>query len=353
MKLLITGGCGFVGSSLALQFKANYPAAEVIAFDNLKRRGSELNVNRLKLNGIKFIHGDIRNKEDFDAIGEITCLIEASAEPSVLAGVNSSPDYLINTNLAGTINCLNYARKFNATFVFLSTSRVYPIKTIERLNYAETATRFILESKQTVPGTSERGFSEDFPLAGTRSLYGATKLASELIIQEYNELYNIKAVIIRCGVISGPWQMGKVDQGVVVLWAANHYWKGKLSYIGYGGEGKQVRDVLHVADLYDLVDLQLKDIDKVNGEIFNVGGGMDCSASLMELTALCEERSGNKLNIEKISQNRPYDLRLYLTDNSKVERITGWKPKRNLKTIVQEIFDWIEQNNKELIHILQ
>lgn len=353
MKILITGGCGFVGSGLALRFKTAYPQAEVVAFDNLKRRGSELNINRLKKKGIQFIHGDIRNREDFDAVGEISCLIEASAEPSVLAGVNSSPDYLINTNLTGTINCLNFAKRNNASFLFLSTSRVYPIRTIEQLSYRETATRFVLDSKQSTPGVSERGFSEDFPLAGTRSLYGATKLTSELIIQEYAELYGMKTVINRCGVISGPWQMGKVDQGVVVLWAAAHYWKSKLSYIGYGGEGKQVRDVLHVDDLFELVNYQLNHLDTFSGQMFNAGGGNECSVSLCELTALCEEVSGNKIAIRKIPENRPYDVRFYCTDNTKVNQATGWKPKKGMKAIVQEIFDWIKYNDKDLIHILQ
>ena len=144
MKLLITGGAGFVGASLAISLKQNYPQYQIFALDNLKRRGSELSLSRLKAAGIEFLHGDIRNKEDFDALPAVDTVIEASAEPSVLAGLDGTPDYLINTNLFGTVNCLNYALKHRANFIFLSTSRVYPIKTIETLNFEEADTRFVL-----------------------------------------------------------------------------------------------------------------------------------------------------------------------------------------------------------------
>jgi CDP-paratose 2-epimerase len=148
MKILITGGAGFVGSSLAISLKINYPDYQVFALDNLKRRGSELNLSRLKKHGVEFVHGDIRNKEDFDSIPAVDTVIEASAEPSVLAGLDGTPDYLINTNLVGTVNCLNYALKHKAAFIFLSTSRVYPIKTIETLNFVEEETRFALSVLQ-------------------------------------------------------------------------------------------------------------------------------------------------------------------------------------------------------------
>ena len=166
MKILITGGAGFVGSNLAIEFKKSNKDIDVTVIDNLKRRGSELNLPRLKQNNIEFFHGDIRNKEDFEAAGKADVLIECSAEPSVMAGYNSSPDYLLNTNLLGTINCLEYTRKCGADIIFLSTSRVYPVKTINNLNFIEKPTRFELSKNQDVPGVSLKGFSEDFPLKG-------------------------------------------------------------------------------------------------------------------------------------------------------------------------------------------
>ncbi len=353
MRILITGGAGFVGSSLAIALKQNYPSYEIFCLDNLKRKGSELNVARLGKQGIQFIHGDIRSKEDFDSLPLVDSIIEASAEPSVLAGLNGSPDYLINTNLFGTVNCLNYAVKCKANFIFLSTSRIYPIKTIETLDFIESETRFELTDNQQIKGVSAKGIAEDFPLDSPRSLYGTTKLASELIIQEYNEFYKLKTVINRCGVLTGPWQMGKVDQGVMVLWIAKHFFEQQLAYIGYGGNGKQTRDILHVADLYRLIDWQLHNIDKVNGEILNAGGGVEVSVSLQELTEICQEVTGNTIPITKVAENRPADIRLYITDNSKVTALTGWKPEIGVKQIVEEITAWLSENQEALEPILK
>lgn len=353
MKILITGGAGFVGSALALSLKKNYPSYEIICLDNLRRKGSELNVARLTKAGIQFVHGDIRNKEDFDSLPMVDSVIEASAEPSVLAGLNGSPDYLMNTNLVGTINCLNYAVKSKANFIFLSTSRIYPIKALENLNFIESETRFELSDNQKIRGVSSKGIAEDFPLDGARSLYGTTKLASELIIAEYNEFYGLKTVINRCGVLTGPWQMGKVDQGVMVLWVAKHFFEQQLAYIGFGGTGKQTRDMLHVADLYRLIDWQLHNIENVNGEILNAGGGVEVSASLQELTKICQEVTGKTIPIKQVTENRPADIRLYITDNTKVTNLTGWKPEIGMKQIVQEITEWLEENKEALEPILK
>ena len=352
-KVLVTGGCGFVGSSLAHRLREDFPQSEIICLDNLKRRGSELNLSRLRKAGIRFIHGDIRNKEDLEVINNIDLLLECSAEPSVLAGINSNLAYLINTNLIGTINCLELARKCQAQFVFLSTSRVYPIQTINNLKFQEGETRFELLNEQAILGVSSQGFTEKFPLDGARSIYGTTKLASELFVQEYVDMYGLQAVINRCGVITGPWQFGKVDQGVVVFWIARHFWKQKLSYIGYGGTGKQVRDVLHVDDLYDLLMLQLDDMKSHSGQIYNVGGGREISISLIELTTLCEKYTGNRIEIQQILEDRPSDIRVYLTDHEKITQVTGWHPKRKLEKIVQDISQWIGNNKYMLKEILK
>lgn len=353
MKIIITGGAGFVGSTLCLQLKAKYPNYEIVAFDNLKRRGSELNLIDFQKNGITFIHGDIRNNEDLNSLGNFDVLIEASAEPSVTAGLDSDPTYVINNNLYGSINCFNACVKNKAKLIFLSTSRVYPIETIEKANFIEQETRFVFDENQPSEGISPKGISEKLSLEGARSFYGTTKLSSELFIQEYAAFYGLKAAITRFGVIAGPRQMGKTDQGVVTLWMAKHYWKQSLKYIGYGGKGKQVRDLLHVDDLVELIDLQIHQIEKFEGKIYNVGGGNENSASLLEMTKICEKISGNSIQIEEVAATRTADLRIFITDNTKIENEIGWKPKKSVETIFQDIYDWIKENEKQLESILK
>ncbi|HEU0064696.1 MAG TPA: NAD-dependent epimerase/dehydratase family protein, partial [Flavisolibacter sp.] len=209
MTILITGGAGFAGSNLGIKLKENYPHYTIIAFDNLKRRGSELNLPRLKAKDIIFMHGDIRCKEDLFFTNKIDLVIDASAEPSVMAGITSPVEQVINNNLNGTINCLELAKNHKASFIFLSTSRVYPIASLEKANYIEEETRFSWTNDQIIKGISSKGISEQFPLDGSRSFYGATKLCCELMIKEYNSLTGLKTVINRCGVLTGPWQMGK------------------------------------------------------------------------------------------------------------------------------------------------
>lgn len=350
--ILVTGGAGFVGSHLALGIKRARHETRVVALDNLKRRGSELNLPRLRPGGVEFVHGDVRNPEDLEAAGRVDLILECSAEPSVLAGYGGSPQYLIHTNLAGTVNCLELARQCGAGVLFLSTSRVYPAGAINALAYREEATRFVLAEGQTTPGVSERGLSEAFPLEGARSLYGATKLCSEILLREYMDMYGLRGVINRCGVLTGPWQMGKVDQGVVVLWAARHLYGGRLRYIGYGGTGKQVRDMLHVDDLLRLVLYQIDHLDALNGKTFNVGGGPDVSASLLELTALCREITGNAVEIGCEPEDRPADIRWYVTDNARVTAHTGWAPQKGVREIIEDVCAWIEEHREALRPIL-
>ncbi len=350
-NILITGGCGFIGSNLATSLKSKYPGSKITSLDNLIRKGSGLNVDRLKKNNIEFVKGDIRNESDLELVSNIDLLIECSAEPSVLAGYGQSPRYIIDTNLVGTINCLELARKNKADVVFLSTSRVYPYDLINQLKVKEEETRFVWEKEQgdNVTGFSEDGIGIDFPIsAGVRSMYGATKLCSEILLNEYIAMYGLKGVINRCGVVAGPWQFGKVDQGVFTFWMLKHYFKKPLSYIGFGGKGKQVRDLLHVDDLFDLIDLEIKAMDKVNGQTYNVGGGKEVSLSLLEATKLCQEITKNKLDIGSIKDTRPADLAIYLTDNSKANKALGWKPKRGAAEILKDIYQWIRKNQEQL-----
>jgi CDP-paratose 2-epimerase len=250
------------------------------------------------------------------------------------------------------LNVLEVCRRTKASLLFLSTSRVYPVEPIRAIRLEETATRFEIASKQELPGITRRGLSEDFPLQGVRSIYGATKLASELFIEEYAHAYGLRAVVNRCGVIAGPWQMGKVDQGVVALWVARHVYKRELSYIGYGGTGLQVRDVLHIDDLCDLVDVQIERLDELAGSVFNAGGGRDCSVSLCELTTLCQRETNESIAIRKVAETRPVDIPLYITDSSKLSRATGWSPRRSMEALVSDVHEWIRAHEPLLRPIL-
>jgi CDP-paratose 2-epimerase len=351
-NILITGGAGFVGSNLALWLRQHRPNAHVTVADNLKRRGSELNLPRLRAAGVEFVHCDIRNPEDLRFEGRsIDLILECSAEPSVLAGYGEAPDYLINTNLLGTVNCLELARSRGADVIFLSTSRVYPVSALNAALTDETETRFVLKPNQVIPGITEHGISEELTLDGARSLYGTTKLCSELLIREYEDMYGLRCIINRCGVLTGPWQMGKVDQGVFALWMGMHYFGRDLSYIGWGGTGKQVRDLLHVDDLAELIALQLDQLSALSGATFNVGGGTESSLSLVETTTLCQEITGRHVSVHHVAENRPADLKVYVTDHHRVTAATGWSPRRTPRETLTNIFQWIQAHESLVSHI--
>jgi len=349
-RVLVTGGAGFVGSNFCKSYKERNPSWDVVAFDNLRRRGSEINLPDFAKRGIKFVHGDIRHLSDLHDIGgRFDLMIEASAEPSVHAGIGGGTDYLFDTNLSGTRNALEYARASCDSVVFLSTSRVYSIEPLRNLPFQETATRLNYVAPHPVQGVSALGIREDFETSKPRSFYGASKLASEMLIQEYVFHHKIKAIVNRCGVIAGPGQFGKVDQGVFTLWVARHLWNGTLSYTGFGGKGLQVRDLLHPRDLFDLVDLQVSQLPKHSGQVFNVGGGAnDGSVSLLELTRLCEEATGNCLSIRGVPETNPVDIPWYISDFSRAQAAFGWSPKIKVSKIIREISEWLRTNESSL-----
>ena len=336
MRLLVTGGAGFVGSNLCLQLRGRHPDWEVVALDTLYRRGSELNLPRFKAAGVQFMHADVRSPDDLARAGGFDAMIECSAEPSVMA----AGDVVVPVNLFGAHHCFEAARAHGAQVIFLSTSRVYPVAALEGLRFEEAPTRFELAPEQELPGASAEGIAEHFPLAGARTMYGASKLAAELLLAEHDLPWTIN----RCGVIAGPWQMGKVDQGVFTHWVLSHVFGGTLKYIGYGGEGKQVRDLLHVDDLVSLVDEQLRERDRWAGRTFNVGGGRSGSLSLQETTAVCRELTGVDLAVGAEHGTRAGDVRCYISDCTALLAHTDWRPTRTPRDVLGDIHAWVRAN---------
>jgi CDP-paratose 2-epimerase len=350
MRILITGGAGFIGSNLALNLGRAFPEAAIVCMDNLYRRGSELNVPRLQEAGVRFHRGDVTDANGFPD-GPFDFMVECSAEPSVLAGNSGSPDYVFRTNVVGAYQCLEKARLWGSKFLFLSTSRVYPIAALEAHPWHEEETRFVWKDDGT-SGITSRGVNEEMDLTGARSLYGFTKLAAEQLIEEYRAAYDMKAVVNRCSVVAGPWQFGKVDQGVASLWVLAHHFGQPLSYIGYGGAGKQVRDILHVDDLFELVCDQISNFDQWDGWLGNVSGGLNNAVSLCELTMLCREITGKSIPISSVAVNRPNDVRILVADSSRLFDRAAWRPKRDLCCIVQDISNWVSRHGDALKHLL-
>lgn len=337
--ILITGGCGFIGSNLAVAFRKR--GDRVVALDNLSRKGSEILKERVEEAGVEFLRGDIRNPADLEQVqGAVDLMLECSAEPSVLVGLDGNDaEFMVQNNLVGSLHCFEFARRRKAAVIFLSTSRVYPYDVLNRQAYREEATRFV--PADTGPGFGPAGVGLDFPMDGARSLYGATKLASEIMLQEYSRQYDLPAVITRCGVVAGPWQLGKQDQGVFTYWLVSHMRNRPLAYIGFGGRGKQVRDLLHIDDLVDLVLCQAERIGEFRGEVFPAGGSAFSSLSLCEATELCQRLTGQIVPVTAQPENRPADVIWFMTDNRRTTERLGWKPVRDAETILRDIRDWL------------
>ena len=351
--ILITGGAGFVGSNLAILFREARPELGVTVLDSLKRRGSELNLPRLRAAGVEFRHGDIRSSDDFDDLPPYDLMIDCSAEPSVQAGLGGSPRAVLDTNLVGTINCLEAARTRGAAFLFLSTSRIYPIAALNDLPFAETETRFRWDDVPGIAGFSARGIAEGFTLDGARSFYGTSKLAGEQLIQEYVFSYGMRALINRCGVIAGPWQMGKVDQGVITLWVARHYFGRPLALHRVRRPGQAGSRHPSRARPLRLAPASAR-VRRSGGTAGSITSAAETtvSVSLRELTELCVQETGKTVPIASVPETAGVDLRVYVTDARKAEVDFGWRPNAGPARIVRDIRTWIEEHEETLESLL-
>ena len=346
MTIFITGICGFVGSSLARLWLESDPSISIIGVDNLIRNGSQTNREALKKLGVRVFHGDIRMASDFEALPAPDLLIDAAANPSVLAGLDgrSSSRQVVEHNLLGTVNMLEFCKATKAGFVLLSTSRVYSIPPLAACPVESINGAFVPTAAGNLPpGLSPRGVTEEFTTAAPVSLYGSTKLASESLALEYGDAFGFPVWINRCGVLAGAGQFGHAEQGIFSFWL--HSWRAKrpLKYFGFGGHGHQVRDAFHPRDLLDAIRKQLATSRSPVHRIFNLAGGSDNAMSLANLSRWCESRWG-KHTVAAQAEGRQYDIPWLVLDSARIREALNWRPAVSLEKILEEIALFAEQN---------
>lgn len=339
-KILITGGCGFIGSNLSVYLnKKNF---KIETIDNLSRKGSYLNFKRLKKLNIKNYKINIQDLNKILKLPKYDYIIDCSALVEVNVKLKNIKK-VFNINFLGTNNLLMKAIRDKSKLIFMSTSRVYSIDKIKKIfKNKNTISKKIKNRKKFT-------IDENFSISPPISYYGLSKKFSEQLIEEYSNSFNLKYIINRFGVVSGPWQFGKVEQGFLSLWIWKHLRTQKLDYKGFGGKGFQVRDVLHVEDLCKLIFLQINKFNIYNNNIFNVGGGLKNAIDLKELTKIAQIITKNHIKIGKSNKTDIKDIPIYISNNKKVSKIYKWKPLKSVNEIALDVYKWQTKNLKNLI----
>lgn len=346
MKILITGICGFVGNTLARALLESSENLQITGVDNFIRPGSELNRRELLKQGVKIIHADVRSATDFETLPAADYVIDAAANPSVLAGVDgrTSSRQLLEHNLWGTVNILEYCKTHRAGLILLSTSRVYSVPPLAALPVEIHQSAFRPRAGAKLPdGLTAAGVSESFSTAPPISLYGSSKLASEAIALEYGATFNFPVWINRCGVLAGAGQFGKADQGIFSFWINAHLRRRPLKYIGFDGQGCQVRDCLHPRDLVPVLLAQMKHRGHDRARVVNFSGGAANTMSLAQLTAWCDARFGKHAVAGDLNP-RPFDIPWMVLDSSLAAAQWNWSPKISLPQVLDEIAQHAAQN---------
>jgi CDP-paratose 2-epimerase len=352
MRVLISGVCGFVGSTLARAFLDAGKDYEVLGFDNFIRAGSETNRAELKRLGVKLFHGDLRMASDLETLPAVDWVVDAAANPSVLAGVDgkTSSRQLVEHNLCGTLNMLEFCKQHRAGFVLLSTSRVYSIAPLAAVPMETHNRAFRPVRGGTLPiGMSPAGVSESFSTVAPLSLYGATKLASEALALEYGETFGLPVFVNRCGVLAGAGQFGRADQGIFAYWINSWLRQRTLRYIGFDGHGHQVRDCLHPRDLCSVLVKQFAGPKiATTDRIANFSGGVESAMSLRQLSDWCAENLGAH-TVGSEPTPRTFDIPWMVLDSSKSASVWRWRPSTSTSTILAEIAvharahpDWLD-----------
>jgi CDP-paratose 2-epimerase len=351
MRILITGVCGFVGSTLAECLLERVEGIRVAGMDNLIRPGAETNRMRIERLGVEFIHGDLRSASDIAGLPHCEWVIDAAANPSVLAGLSGagSSRRLFEHNLAGFGNVLEYCREHKAGLLLLSSSRVYSIPALAAIPLRVQDQAFAVDPAAPLPrGLTVNGIGVDFSTAAPVSLYGATKLASEIMALEYGAAFDFPVWITRCGVLAGAGQFGTPAQGIFAFWVNAHLWHRPIRYIGFNGAGYQARDAFHPRDLAALMFAQMRTARSDGQRVYTAGGGPANTMSLAQLTDWCDGRFGRHAPAVD-SEPRMYDIPWMVMDNTEAARDFSWRIEMSLPTILEGIAqhathhpDWLE-----------
>lgn len=334
-RYLITGGAGFIGSNYVYRLLSR--GENVTIFDNLSRPGSHINIEWLQdcfgKDAFQLIIGDIRDNSVIEqAVKEAEIIIHLAGQVAVTTSVlNPREDFEINA--LGTFNVLEAARSSdnNPIFVYASTNKVYG--RMDDVRILEMDSRYRYQDFQE--GISEQQ-NLDF-----HSPYGCSKGCGDQYVRDYFRLYGIPSVVLRQSCIYGPRQFGIEDQGWVAWFVIASVIGKQISIFG---DGKQVRDTLHIDDLLDIYDLVISKIEISAGQVYNVGGGSKNTISIWkEFGPILEELIGRPLDINKYDW-RPGDQKIYISNIRKVENDLGWRPKICFQEGIEHLFQWVEEN---------
>ncbi len=338
MKLLVVGGCGFLGSNLASHgIKIGW---EVTVFDNLSRLGSASNLEWLKTFGkFTYVHGDTRNQNDVERViraGQFDYIFHLAGQVAMTTSIeNPYKDFQINA--MGAMHVLDAVRKYSqhTVVIFSSTNKVYG--DLEQYHYTETDTRYICEEWPN-------GYNESVPL-DFRSPYGCSKGCADQYMQDYARIYGVKTIVFRHSSMYGGRQFATYDQGWIG-WFCMKAIEKKQNPISepftISGNGKQVRDILHAEDMIRLYYLASEHADQIAGKVFNIGGGMSQSLSLLELFNILEEILDVKLEYVKLPP-RVSDQKIFVADINRISKAIGWKPEVSARVGIEKMIDWAKE----------
>lgn len=338
MRILINGGCGFLGSNIAAEgIRRGY---KITILDNMSRVGAERNKEWLRSIGqYEYVYGDVRIQNDVERVvqnGNFDAVFHLAGQVAMTTSIeNPSLDFQINT--VGTINTLEAIRKFspNTAMFYSSTNKVYG--DLEQFEYSENETRYICD-------TYPNGFDEKIPL-DFRSPYGCSKGAADQYMLDYHRIYGLKTVVFRHSSMYGGNQFATYDQGWVGWFCQKAYEikknpSNKLFTIS--GNGKQVRDLLNSEDMVRLYYLALSEVDSISGEVFNIGGGMNYSLSLLELFNKLEKIFDIKMKYEVLPP-RSSDQKVFVADISKIKNRLNWHPIVTVDEGLERMRAWTEE----------